>query len=192
MARQVTPGSCPHSSARRYSDTNFDSYGCRFTQFKPKYPEHTALSYASIRDVLSIFTEWIKETVEVYLNEENTPDLWLQIETYRSFVDERSGDDRDTSDFTEDEKEDVRRSVEDFKRLVAENFSPSKEQQEYINKELDYLSNAVDRLNRFDWRGLAISTLTGIAINLSVDSEKGRLLFKLFQQAFHAGLRLLQ
>lgn len=177
----------------RPSDTDFDYYGYRLTQFKPGYPEQDSVfSTVSFSRLLNNFREWLEKTVRVYLKEEETPDLWKQIETYRSFVDEPPVEDRDTSDFSEEEKADVRQSVEEFKRLVAENFVPTVEQQEYIDRELDYLSNAVDRLNRFDWRGLAISTLMGIAINLSVDSEKGRLLFKLFQQAFQAGLRLLQ
>lgn len=176
----------PHTS-------NFDYYGIRYTEFKPGYPERSPFfSTTPFNKLLTAFKEWIENTVTPYLDEEKTPDLWQQVETYHSFIDEAPAESRDTSDFTEEEKADVRRSVEEFKRLVAENFSPTVEQQEYINRELDYLSNAVDRLNRFDWRGLAISTLMGIAINLSVDTERGRLLFKLFQQAFHAGLRLLQ
>jgi hypothetical protein len=63
---------------------------------------------------------------------------------------------------------------------------------EIIEKRLLYLSDAVDRLNKTDWYGIAISTLIGISINLSLDTEKGRLLFKLFKQVVENTIILLK
>jgi hypothetical protein len=54
---------------------------------------------------------------------------------------------------------------------------------EFINERLEYLSQAVDRLNKFDWKAQALSTLISIAVNLSVDTEGGKKLFQLFSQA---------
>jgi len=50
----------------------------------------------------------------------------------------------------------------------------------------------VDRLNRFDWSGLAISIVVSIAVNMSVDTEDGRVLFTLFKAAFQATTKFLK
>jgi hypothetical protein len=76
--------------------------------------------------------------------------------------------------------------------MIAEEFNPTQEQLQFINERLDYLAKAVDRLNRFDWTGLAISIVVSIAVNLSVDTEGGRVLFTLFKAAFQATTKLLK
>ena len=85
----------------------------------------------------------------------------------------------------------VRNGTQEFRQLIIANFTPTEEQAEVINNRLDYLEKAIDRLNRIDWKALAISTVIAIGINLYVDTEKGRLLFALFQQALGAALKLL-
>ena len=58
--------------------------------------------------------------------------------------------------------------------------------------ELAVINRDSSRLNRFDWTGLAISIVVSIAVNLSVDTEGGRLLFTLFKAAFRATTKLLK
>ena len=171
---------------------DFNLYSYEYRIFQPGYPRRSSFDKEKALDeVLKVFKSWLEQSVRPYLNEERTPDLWLQIETYKSFVAETSGETRDASDFSDTERKDVRQSVSDFKRLLVENFKPTVEQAEFINGQLDYLTEAVDRLNRFDWRALAISVVISIAVNLSVDTEKGRLLFSLFEQAFRSTVKLL-
>jgi len=55
---------------------------------------------------------------------------------------------------------------------------------ESIDDRLDYLTQAVDRLNKFDWKSLLISTIISISVALSFDTEKGKQLFNLFKQVF--------
>jgi hypothetical protein len=75
---------------------------------------------------------------------------------------------------------------------VYQNYKTTKEQRDYVEERLEYLSNAVDRLNRFDWKSLAISTVVGIGINLAVDTQTGPMLMRLLEQAFHASGYLLR
>jgi len=86
----------------------------------------------------------------------------------------------------------ARQAVDRFRTSIVNDFQPSPEQIEFIDEKLDYLTKAVDRLNHFDWRALAIPTVISIAINLSADTERGRLLFRLFQEAFKSTFKLLQ
>lgn len=144
-------------------------------------------------EVLTLFRTWLNTDIKAYLEEQELPDLWLEVETYKSVLKDteyfRSGGD---SDFSEKEKTDIRSSIAKYKVLLEENFHPNKEQTEFINDQLEHLTTAVDRLDRIDWLGLVISTLIGIAINLSVDTEKGKLLFSLFKYALDSGTNLLQ
>jgi hypothetical protein len=46
---------------------------------------------------------------------------------------------------------------------------------------LDHLVDAVDHAVRWDWKALALSTFIEISIALTVDTEAGRELYKLFR-----------
>ena len=145
------------------------------------------------KTVLEFFRSWVNNEVKAYLEEQDLPDLWSELANYKSVLEDTEFFRSDGgSDFSEKEKIEIRDSINKYKLLLEENFHPTKEQTEFINQQLDYLSGAVDRLNRIDWRGLTISILMGIAINLSVDTEKGKLIFSLFQQALQAATKLMQ
>lgn len=146
----------------------------------------------SLEKVLQDFRYWLKKYVKPYLEEINTPDFWDQADKYKSFVIESKINEENTTDFSEEEKENVRDSINKFNKLVEENFHPTEKQSEFIKEHLDYLSESANRLNRLDWRGLAISTFIAISINLSVDTERGRILWRLFEQAFQSTLKFLQ
>ncbi len=97
----------------------------------------------------------------------------------------------DLETFTDNEKKQIQDSLSKFQQLIQEEMSPMKGQLDNIQEKLDYLNAAVDRLNRFDWKGVALSTIIGIATNLSVDTNSGKQVFDLFQQAFSSVIRLL-
>ncbi len=135
---------------------------------------------------------WLEIWVTRFVKEEQMPDLWLQLESYKPLIDDANISREDTSNFSEQEKVDLRNSIDRFRTSVLSDFHPSPDQLRLIDEKLDYLSQAVDRLNRLDWRALAISMVISIGVNLSVDTERGRLLFRLFQEAFRTAFKLLQ
>jgi hypothetical protein len=138
------------------------------------------------------FRKWLDTIVKVYIQSEDIPDLWHLLEDYRRFVNPSgSVNQSDYEYFTEQEKAQVREALIGFRHLLIAEYKPTPEQISYIDERLDYLAKGVDRLNRFDWRGLALSTVISIGINLAVDTETGRRLLEMFQQAFMHGLRLL-
>lgn len=139
------------------------------------YPPHLGPreKEKSLDDVLKIFRGWLEESVSQYLNEQQTPDWWLQMDAYKNFFKNDSEEQPEDLEFTEEEKDDVKRSAHRFKLLLAENFEQTPIQAEKNNSQIDYLANAPGRVNRVDWRALAFSTLMGILVNLSVDTEKG-------------------
>ena len=85
--------------------------------------------------------------------------------------------------FTDTEKKQIKSGLDEYKRLIIVNYIPTPEQLELINERLKYLSDSVERLNRFDWKALAASTVVSIGITLTLNTETGKQLFNLFMQA---------
>lgn len=189
--------------------SSFDQFRYKYTEFKPNWPNsgwkgtrtHDSNSHwdlprynipnSQIESVLDSFRTWLDQVVNRYLKERVLPDLWSQVGIYELIEINHFFLANDTSKFSKEERKQIRIALQEFKRLVSENFQTSKAQDRRISDQLEYLSEAVNRLNRFDWRGIAISTVIAIAIQLSLDTEKGKLLFQLLQQAFSAALRLV-
>jgi hypothetical protein len=139
-------------------------------------------------DVLSAFGNWLAGDVQTSIEEQLIPDLWAQLtETAIS----PRGEDAEEN-FSSEQRQQIRAALKTFQVLVEETFDPSELQGELITEHLDYLSEAVDRLNRFDWKSVAISTLVTISVALSLDTERGRQLYGLFQQAFAMLMHLLR
>jgi hypothetical protein len=137
------------------------------------------------------FSTWLDDVKKYQEEEEDAPDLWEQMDTYKDFIISPSPLEIDFHPFSEVEKVQVLVGISEFQRLIAENYNLTEEQQSEINKRLDYIKAAVDRLNRFDWKALTYSTIIGITITLTLDTESGRALFRLFQQAFQHIVYLL-
>ena len=181
----------------RESAIDFDAFWYKGSKFVPGYPMGRWWWIFSktvpAKEVLVHFRKWLNEVAKAYVQDIDLPDYWAQVEMYKSFVDESTaptGDNRER--FSDEERQEVRDSVKRFHTMIGEEFKPTPEQKEFIKERLDYLSRAAERLNRFDWNGLAISVVVSIAVNLSVDTERGRVLFTLFKTAFEATTKLLQ
>jgi hypothetical protein len=75
-------------------------------------------------------------------------------------------------------------AINELKLLIHKNMETSEEEQELVNNRLEYLIEAMNRLNKFDWKSVAISTIMSISIALSLDTSKGQMLFDLFKKVF--------
>ena len=172
--------------------TTFHEFSYRASFFNPTFISGFWYEDVPVSKVLAAFKEWLEDVAKKYVEDHNLPDYWSQVKMYGSLALNSELLGEMDSEFTEEEKEEVRDSVKRFSAMIGEEFKPTPEQSEFINERLDYLSRAADRLNRFDWSGLAISVVVSIAVNLSVDTERGRVLFAMFKAAFQAATKLLQ
>jgi hypothetical protein len=172
--------------------TTFHEFSYRATFFAPTFILGFWYESQPVSKVLDAFKEWLEDVAKKYIEDNNLPDYWSQLKMYGSLAYNSDPPDETDSRFTEEEREEVRESVKRLSAMIAEEFKPTPEQSQFINERLDYLSRAADRLNRFDWNGLAISIVVSIAVNLSVDTERGRVLFSLFKAAFQATTKLLK
>lgn len=92
--------------------------------------------------------------------------------------------------FTDDEKASIRRTLADVKKEIATAFDLSPEEAAAVGEKLNYVDEALDRLNRFDWRSVATGVITNIATTLAFSHEARSTLFALFKAAF-SGMRHL-
>jgi hypothetical protein len=153
------------------------------------FPEE-ASDYADTAQVVRGLQTWLARDVSRAIEEELLPDLWQQV---RDSAMARIGQThRDDEPFSADERAQVKIAITNFYFLIEQTFAPAPEARAAVQEQLDYLKEAVDRLNRFDWKGTAINTLLGITVTLSLDTERGRQLYGLFRQAFAALVHLLR
>ena len=137
------------------------------------------------------FLTFLKNVVKPYLDDISTPDLWHALQETGSQLKFGLGKPDDFKPFSDEEKVQIRLSLGDFKLLIVNNFNPVQEQLDSVNKRLDYLTAALEKHNKFDWKGIAINTVFSIIIALSLSPEQGNQLFLLFQQVFSKVLRFL-
>lgn len=164
---------------------SFNSFYYNSSQFKPGFPFGEYFYTSDSIGTLSIkFNTWLNEVVKPYIDNLNTPDLWEYFKKTRTQTKNSLITPEEFETFSDDEKQQIRLSLDDFKLSIINNFKPNKEALIAINNRLDYLSTALDKHNKFDWKGIAISTLIAISVELALDPEKTQTLFQIFQQIF--------
>ena len=167
-----------------------DSFTTRYSLFRTGFPMNSPTSNLSESGLTNTFNAWLT-VVTRYLQDANTPDLWQILEESRSRAKSELGTPEDFDSFSDQEKTQIGLSLNEFRLLVAQSFNPNQEELETLDARLEYLSNATDKHNRFDWRGIAFSTVISISIALSLSPEQGTQLFQLFQRVFSNILYLL-
>ena len=150
------------------------------------YPEEGAIAF---EEVLSAFKNWLEKDILLAIEEELIPDLWALASETVFAPEAQSGQ---PSEFEPTERDQLKAAITTFRVLVETTFHPLDDQSVLIAERLDYLAQAADRLNRFDWKSVAISTLMTISVALSLDTERGRVLYGLFQQALATVWHLLK
>jgi|WetSurMetagenome_2_1015567.scaffolds.fasta_scaffold43449_4 hypothetical protein len=170
---------------------NFDLFLCEYNLFKANYPP------SFIKDKWRIFIDikpyikhWIKEVKE-YFDELTTIDLWEQLSSSSKILHIGEIDFDNKENFNEDEIKQIKLSLNELKLLIGRNFELQEEEKKTVNNRLDYLTEASNRLNKFDWKSLLINTVLNIIIALSFDSQKGKQLFELFGKVFSFTSQLL-
>lgn len=179
----------------RNSKNNFHQFDWRFTKFKPTFQMtgyKPNVGWASSEILNDAFSYWIEHHAKPYILDQIEPDLWERIALQAPLVTGSELVPEDTEVFSDDERARLRMSINEFRLLVMKTFEPSSDELKVIDDRLEYLSNSVDRLNKIDWRSVAITTLISISMALALDAEKGRLLFNLFLQVFSGVLYLIQ
>jgi hypothetical protein len=160
-----------------------DRFEVRYALFQKGFPLSMVWN-GGIDTVREKLNMWMNRHLKEYQSEIEGPDLW---EDYMKGNNSFNPDDinfKDQTDFTSTEKEQIRLAINDLKMLIQKELKTTPEEQIVVNERLDYLAKSVDRLNKFDWKGVAIQTLFSIAVSLSFDTQKGKQLYELFHKVF--------
>lgn len=172
----------------RQSDDEFDKFDCRFITYTPQYFESGYFPpaiYDDFQVILDTFKNWINNEVKAFIEgQEDEDDLWDEYTRGdRSFEFANNSFDNQAL-FTVDEISQVAIAINELKFLINTNIAMTAEHQSIVNNRLDYLVENVGRLNKFEWKSLLLSTLIGIATTLTLDAEKGHLLFEFLKRVF--------
>jgi hypothetical protein len=147
--------------------------------------------WISFDGVVHDFEYWLKYHVKCYFDDNTEPNLWSQFNQANKTLNINQIDFSDKSFFSSNEIQEIQRGISELKLLIQQHLKTSKMEQKIVNEHMNYLSEASLRLNKFDWKSVAISTLISIVIALSLDTQKGQLIFDLFKKVFSSVQMLL-
>ena len=170
---------------------SFEKFCYLHSLFRADFKVCDTLYAENWETIVTKFKSWLDDIVKPYLDDIGTPDLWQTLGETVLHTKYESGTPEDFKSFSDEEKIKIRLSINDFRLLIVKNFNPNKEELAAINARLEYLSDAVDKHNKFDWKGIAINTVIAITIALSLNPDQGSQLFQFFKQVFSQLLYLL-
>ncbi len=136
----------------------------------------------SWKEVKTHFGDWLKRVVQDFV----LPDFWSVPELYRFAINFQHPE-ADATTFNENEVRLLRQGLARTEEEICRSFNLSSTDRNYVKSRFDELSLKLDRLSRFDWKGLFISSLTSLAVELAFDSEKRKLLIRIVQAAMVSG-----
>ena len=163
-------------------------FDCRHNRSALIHDSETESSYTTGTRPISIiygyFKKWLTNYALPYINDLSEPDLWSQIGGNPPSPGHLMIGDDETRQFSTGEKQQMKLSMEEFRALLVNRFGPSADALSAIDDRLSYLADAAERLNRFDWRGVALSSLISISGALCLDAQEGKELFEMFKHVF--------
>ena len=169
------------------SQDSYEEFECYYIQYAPEFPEsqiYPDRGFVLFNFILDKFKSWVKYHIKEYELDEFEPDLWSEYKNGNTTLNFNEIDFNDKNLFTTHEKKQISMAINELKLLINKNFESTVEEQKLVNERLEYLIESTRKLNKFDWKSLVLSTVIGIATTLTLDVEKGKLLFELFRQVF--------
>lgn len=170
---------------------DFHGFVCTYNIFQANYPSVKPLNNWSDFSVIKQYLEYWVIEVQKYFNELSSINLWEQLYSSENIFNINNIDFDNKSNFSYDEKQQIKLAIADLKVLIQQKFDLVDKQFENVNKRLDYLSEAMDRLNRFDWKGTLIQTIISTITALSLDKSNGMQLISLFSRVFSITANLI-
>lgn len=185
----------PLSFKIRESDDEFDKFDCCYITYSPQYLEsdyYPQEVYGDFQEILKIFKNWVVNEIKAYIDgQEDEEDLWDAYKNGNSSFEFANNSFVNQDSFSADEVQQIGIAINELKFLINSNISLNFEHQQIVNNRLNYLVENVGRLNKFEWKSLLLSTLIGIATTLTLDAEKGRLLFEFLKRVFGSFPKLI-
>lgn len=172
----------------RNMKNSWNDFHYRHTIFSPSYsitewdPQLSqGFNFHQTSDAL---TRWLKSHAKPYLEEVDSVDEWNKFQFETDILNIATGSPENNRNFTVEESNEIITSIDNLKNMIIDKFNPLEDQVKFMKERLDYLSDATNRLGKFDWSALFISTMISIAVNMIFDKDVGIHFFELIKQAF--------
>jgi hypothetical protein len=169
------------------STYSYNEFEWQYILYAPGFPISEVFperDYSDFSALLTSVNYWINNHIKEFEVDEFEPDLWSEFKNGNNSLDFNIIDFNDKGLFSAHEKKQISMSINELKLLINKKFETTIEEQKLISERLEYLIDSTKNSNKFDWKSLVLSTIIGIATTLTLDVEKGKLLFELFRQAF--------
>lgn len=161
---------------------DYTKYTLNFAFINDLYPHFVP---CTIENILESIDYWINNEILEYLEDQETNDLLEEYLKNKNLTDNYPINFDSTEEFSIEEKNQLILSMNEFKTAVINELKANNEEQKIINSKLDYLIEAVNNQNKFDWKGIAINTLISISTKLALDSVNIIILRDLFEKAIN-------
>lgn len=183
----------PHRFAVRSPSNSYDRFLYRHTKFtkSAELTSYEASADGYNTELTEAFKKWLEQVVRRYLDESKAPNLWETLKITESLIQPSVPDTTEFASFSEDEIVQIKFGLNEFRLLIIKKHNPTPDDLKVIDNRLQYLSEALDKHNKFDWKSIAVTTVITISIALSLDTQQGMELFDLFKQVFSTMLYLL-
>jgi hypothetical protein len=173
----------PFKFVIRNAKNSYEDFDYQYVPYSPEFiMGGMSEGFVDFDEVHSELDEWIESNIKAYLEDEEESDLWQEFNRGNSTVNLNEINFEEKSNFSKNEKAQLVMAMNELKFLIHKNFDTTNKEQDLVNQRIEYLIDSIDTLNKFDWKGSAISTIISIAISLTLDTEKGKLLFELFKR----------
>jgi hypothetical protein len=121
---------------------------------------------------LAVFRDWLIRVKE----EAETPDLWAAIADQRH-LSEAAVSEESNAPFTQQENEHLRAALLEIQEYVVAVTDAPEESRHFIEKRIQYLGDATDRLGRKDWLNLALGGIVSFFVTVGADNANEILAF---------------
>jgi hypothetical protein len=149
----------------------FDNHGEFHSKFSPGFQNIEQRESATFwLEQIKIFKEWLK----LLSREVNIPDLWSELPSDSKLI-ESTSEATDNSKFNAEEKEAIKKGLEEIKKYL---LTAHKLDLELIEGQLKYLVESSERLGRKDWKNTLIAVIFSIIIQGGIAGHNAQEIFQ--------------
>lgn len=112
------------------------------------------------------------------------PDIMDVNKEYTDFIHETLFSEAGKEPFTPSERKIIKAAIDKAKEEIPQNFCPNEQEFREIVAKLDYLSDKVNKLDKFNWKRLFVATLVGVSVDLGFGTMIPSTLTALFTEIF--------
>ena len=120
--------------------------------------------------VLEMIPRWVDEVEQ----DASAPDLWEELRNDSDVVALVSAPDVDNAPFTDAERAEVLRQLQEVRQYAETALGLSQQQIDALEGRLGYLEEAAERLGRKDWATIALGTLVGLVTQAIISPDEVR------------------